>query len=614
MNIKIICLFDGIPLWSAAYPEIPEEQNSLLSGFLSAINTFAKMTEGTHIKNMTIGNYLWTFVNVHGLDDLFIVSEIELTGDPSSKTFKISILERLVSELLTQFSSLYPKEFFTDSSIRHVSAYKKIQEISEKRVKEYHQILERYESSDVQWLAGFNDSDRIFTALLNNAMICITGIIIDDMNLPDEFIKFQATIEYVSGHPFEKVIHVETSQLRENDFSKLENAIYLIDDEIIEPSFDDSILIIDLTKQNVISGPESDAVAKRVVQSLKTLPPGEEQARSLIQQLNTRANEKYHEFEQLITNQQNNNTEINCRICDTAMQFNTGDSSSYVSKKAHGTFFGMDLQSYRIAHFSTNQMHVNDILVDDKGAFHGIIDAYVISLNEMSRKDIGIKIGELSILTDGKSPIWQHKMIETMFILDTKMRWLMEIICPTSINSLEIGVLLLDKTSELLRIYSIPPTNSTVSVGDKQYNLWISGSTIIAIDFKECIGCDVFKQVISMILEQGSTSVEWLAKRERLNLVIKYAEISRITKSDVPIMMRIMTDDLIFSIIQVKFPDQIPRIVDRLSKEFAIAKDVLEPLLSGKTRIIDLLEGNYLKQATDLIELVDYINRRNIIK
>ena len=43
--------------------------------------------------------------------------------------------------------------------------------------------------------------------------------------------------------------------------------------------------------------------------------------------------------------------------------------STYLAKKEHDAYFGMQLATYKIAHVAGNEMHVNTVVVDQSGAF-----------------------------------------------------------------------------------------------------------------------------------------------------------------------------------------------------------------------------------------------------
>ena len=609
MAIKILCIQNGVPLWSSAYPERENDQNSLISGFLSAINTFAKVMEGKIIKNMTIGDSLWTFVNVHGMDDFFITSEIDIMGEKEAKNYKIKLINSLVSEILDEFTKLFPKDFF-ETNFRNLSAYSSIQAFATKRIMAYYEILERYEKHDVKWLADFGGSEKLFTATMENEPIFVTGKNLEKACPSDDLTKLQATIEFVSGHPIERG-YISDSELQ-NKGTGLSNGLYCMSLGSLGQIIDKSYAIVDLDAKLIINGPTPNSTAIRVVDLLRNYSPGSRQSIDVSAPFS--ADEKeIADLTRLISDKQPLQTEVKCKLCGELIRFNIDDATSYLNKKAHQTFFGMDLVTYRIAHLSSNQMHVNSVLVDNKGFVHGLIEAYAIPLDEQPKKNDGTSVPELTRISDNEQPLRQHQVLETSFLFNMKNLTFIELICPISIKSMEIGKIILEKMQEILLIYTTPPEVTSVTVADKKYDVWISGPKMIATNFRKRDQFEIFDLLFKKVLDLNYNEKEWLSKRERLNLMLRFVETTKISKQDVPIMLRILSDDLIYTSIQLKYPDQIPRIVDRISKEFLIAKDVLEPLLTGKITIIELFRKGYLNRTREMIQLVDFINRRNIL-
>jgi hypothetical protein len=150
-------------------------------------------------------------------------------------------------------------------------------------------------------------------------------------------------------------------------------------------------------------------------------------------------------------------------------------------------------------------------------------------------------------------------------------------------------------------------------VADKKYEIWISGSIIFAICFKKLESLEEFNFLIKKMVDLNFSDKEWFLKRERLYLMLKYAETTKISKLNSVTMARIISDDLVYTKIQVKYPDLVPRIVEKLNKDFLIPREIISQLLLGKISVIDMLRGEHLARAHELIQLVDFVNRRKIV-
>jgi hypothetical protein len=611
MAIKILCIQNGIPLWSSTYPDNHEEENSsLIGGFLSAINTFATMTEGKPIKNMTIGNSLWTFVNVHGIQDFFITSEIDTIGEIESKNYKIRLIEQLVSEILEEFTKNFSPESI-NANPGSVARYSEIQAYAARKTKACYEIMERYEKHDIKWLSDFKESERLFTGIMDNVPIFVTGDSIQRNAQTSELVKLQATIEFISGRPIE---YKQFSSIHSSPSGRyLQELIVCTSQEDVKKLLTGSTVVIDIDLKRVLNGPEPNSVALRTVTLIRNYSSDKQGSMNVLSSTLSKDDNQVPGFQNLISDKQPMLTEVNCKLCNTPLKFNINDDSSYLDKKAHQSFFGMDLTTYRVAHLSQDQMHVNSVLVDNKGLSHGLIETLAIPFSDATKLKVNTEINGISIMHDRLEPLRQHPAIDTMFIMDMVKMTMIELVCPSFIKSAEVGRLIVDKMQEVLRVYSNTPNITSVTVADKKYEIWISGSILFAICFKKSEFLEEFDDLMKKMVDLKYSDREWFSKRERLHLMLKSVETTKMTKLNVPIMVRILSDDLIFSRIQAKYPDQVPRIVDKLNKEFLIPKEAITTLLLGKISVIDLLRGEYLSRAKELIELVDYVNRRKIV-
>ena len=74
-----------------------------------------------------------------------------------------------------------------------------------------------------------------------------------------------------------------------------------------------------------------------------------------------------------------------------------------------------------------------------------------------------------------------------------------------------------------------------------------------------------------------------------------------------------MNEDMLFATIHTPYEDRIPTIVDRTSSRFPVAKEVLGPILRGFMSIIEALEVQECTRYKEVLELIEYVNRRNIL-
>ncbi len=306
-------------------------------------------------------------------------------------------------------------------------------------------------------------------------------------------------------------------------------------------------------------------------------------------------------------------TEFKCGLCNKMIHFNICDETTYFSKTAHQVFFGAELSTYKVGHYDQDDVHVNSALVDKKGVLYEVIDAYSVKAKELVRQEGLSSKAPIYLLRDGRPPLMAHKYIERMVILDKTKPWIMEIIGASPDDAIPLGLQIISKTEEFEEIYNKNNGSLSLLLNEKEFHVWNSGPIIVSASFKnDKIGemFDRFATYLSHIPVKGE---EWLIKRDRINVALRIFENATIVKDDIPLLQRIISDDLLDIKLKIKYNDHIPQIIDRLGREFILAKDILNPLLHGEITILHLIETNYVNRFRELLSLVDFMNRRNLV-
>ncbi len=305
-------------------------------------------------------------------------------------------------------------------------------------------------------------------------------------------------------------------------------------------------------------------------------------------------------------------TDFKCGLCNKTITFKITDETTYLSKASHQMYFGAELTTYKVCHYDQDAIHINSALVDKKGVFYDVIDSYSVNARDFFNQQVLIPKSHIQLLSDGHPPLINHRYLEKMVIIEKKKPWIMEVVGPSSDNAQALGLQVLSKTEEIGQIYSETTGNIAVVLNEKEFHLWNSGSIIVSACFKNDKIIDVFNDFAVNISHLSMVGEEWLKKRQRINLALQLFDKVMVGREDVPLLLRIITDDLLGIKLKTKYSDQIPRIVERLGREFILAKEVLTSLLRGQTSILELLEQNYSNQFRDLLSVVDFINRRSL--
>jgi hypothetical protein len=193
-------------------------------------------------------------------------------------------------------------------------------------------------------------------------------------------------------------------------------------------------------------------------------------------------------------------------------------------------------------------------------------------------------------------------------IFDRTKQEITNLLSPSDIKPIELAKLIEERILESERIYEIIPEFTTVKVADREIHIWMNDSRIVAVQVKKP---DVLAQVAAFAKELINTeSTRGSTKQRSIYLALRIIE--ETSDLDPSIISRLLSDDLLYSTPQLEKQERIPRIVERVSKEYPIAKEILSQLLQGDITLMELLDDGFSMRIADVFELVDYVNRRGL--
>ena len=102
-----------------------------------------------------------------------------------------------------------------------------------------------------------------------------------------------------------------------------------------------------------------------------------------------------------------------------------------------------------------------------------------------------------------------------------------------------------------------------------------------------------------------------IPRRRMLNVIFRILEKNPDLSPSV--LSRIMNEDMLFTTFHTPYEDRISSIVERVAQRHPIAEDILGQLLRGYTTLVDILEGDFSSRYEEVIELIDFVNRRRIL-
>ena len=594
MSFKTLCVYEGLGIWSASYPPLEDQDASqLTSGLLSAIAIFAKHTEGHNIKNMIIGDNDWTFADIGDNDRGFLVLQIPVVNRTIPGQFESELSTVITVTLRDEFLRRYPVNVF-QSRVEQGTMFSDFEPIAEEILRTYYAYHERRSSLDLKWLLDVKDSEKLVTAAMDKkAIYLVTGRAIDP-EINRKGAQLLAIIEFLSN-----TIKVN---------------LKLVDDvDDIEPSAAKSLAdtaIVDLTTLEVIQGPSPSTFAQKLVEYISNA--SHEKIKDLIENFEVLRGEIMQDFNfTRLDAVPARGTSFECGLCNQLVKFDIENASSFITKTAHDKFFGMELATYRIAHFAGQDIHVNEVLVDQNGVVTKVVNSYMLNIQEYmhltpDQQDFHVMAGDHDLVK-------KDSKIKLFILYNKTTRWIYEISCPDNFKCDEIAKLVYAKIKEQEMVMNAPSPYFSFSLGNNTIHVWISADLVLCSIIDDSKTFNVFNSFAKKFLEYSYYGEEIAERRERLAIVLRCMERKEFGPKDVDVLLRVIFDDTIVSPLRLKFPKIAPQLATRLETEFPIAKSVLVPLLDGKTSILDTILLGNVPNITELFELLDFINRRELI-
>ncbi len=300
-----------------------------------------------------------------------------------------------------------------------------------------------------------------------------------------------------------------------------------------------------------------------------------------------------------------NTTEYKCKVCGRLAEFDITDEKSYISKKEHDNFLGLTLTIYRVAHDTPEERHHNSVVVDHTGLVRDYRDAYSEPLHTTGASiDFRYWVYQEDAISSCPT-----NGIELALLISRDQHWVVDIICPPTMNASEIATLVVDKVEESYKVYTSMLQPMEAHIGGLDFHIWTSHTRILCVVLKNQKLLSILNSFVSQIFGEGGADL--VPRRRLLNLVFHIIEKNPNLSHSV--LSRIMNENLLFTKFQTPFEDRIPSIVERTSVRFPIAREVLAPILRGHMTLIEALETVGHSHIQDVLDLIEFINRRRIL-
>lgn len=308
-------------------------------------------------------------------------------------------------------------------------------------------------------------------------------------------------------------------------------------------------------------------------------------------------------------------TDFNCQLCNAKIKFRIDDENSYIEMISQNIFFGKEFFLYKVAHYYKNELHINNVFVDKTGRFYDQLSSSRLKIEEYDNKELGgpQKFYRYSGLK--QEALTEHSMFNLFMIFNIYEHWIYDLVSATSINTFKLTNLLYEKIQEAKKIYSENQKNLKFSIADQDYQLRFLNSNVICYNIKNNDHILWFNSLLDSIADKEPDTNYLVTKSSRFLMINEYFDEKKIYMEQVPMILRLINDDLLFSKVQIKYKDRVPSIINRLETTFEVNKEILDEFFNQELSIVDFLSKKGIQnQLEQFIEMYDFINRRKLLE
>jgi len=273
---QISCIRHGIPLWVVTYPH-RDDDNVLISGFLSAIETFfSKTTIKSGLTNIYTIDKNWSFTKIHDQENFFLAFQYPSHNKKELRKESEILAQNLVSIVKKEFEAAFSLEDFRkfDDNLELFDAFKAKVEVL---IVQYYDTVSRFKLRDNIWLAKFSGAEKLFTTILLNYPVYVvldTREPLEKVLKKSNIKKLIATLEglYYSSLLEYKMFTIED---RIKTVFPFTNSVYFLTDDVLskipQSNLPHETAIIKISQERVIAGPPPIPLAEKIVSDLRSM-------------------------------------------------------------------------------------------------------------------------------------------------------------------------------------------------------------------------------------------------------------------------------------------------------------------------------------------------------
>jgi hypothetical protein len=172
--------------------------------------------------------------------------------------------------------------------------------------------------------------------------------------------------------------------------------------------------------------------------------------------------------------------QFQCQLCKETLSVDPEDKRTFLSMTEHDEVFGMQLVTFRVAHTSGDERHINTIIIDHEGYYRGHRDSY----SEKIQREGHPGINHYFTIFREVASLPKHHLVNLAFITDRQERWVLEVVNPGRVKMRDLALMAVDCVEEAERFCGSLPGPLTVETADREIAIWSMDSRLLCVEVK----------------------------------------------------------------------------------------------------------------------------------
>ncbi|MBY8983394.1 MAG: hypothetical protein KGD57_10615, partial [Candidatus Lokiarchaeota archaeon] len=222
-------------------------------------------------------------------------------------------------------------------------------------------------------------------------------------------------------------------------------------------------------------------------------------------------------------------TNFNCQLCNAKIKFRIDDDNSYLEMISRNIFFGKEFFLYKVAHYFSNELHINNIFVDKNGRYYDQLSSSKLKLEEYTNNELGTTQKFYKYSGLDKETLKEHPIFNLFMIFNISDHWIYDLVSIPSINTIKLTSLLHEKIQEAKNVYSEVERYLKISIADQEFHLRLLNSNVICYTLTNNKNLHWIKPLIENFTQIGHSVDYLISKSPRILTINEYFNEKEIT-------------------------------------------------------------------------------------